>query len=123
MSAGADVIRHHKVAPPHMSVVNRLSMVRHKSRQPMEPQQGESKYANNNNLMEIVLEKLGTIGLEKKKFGLHSLRAVGATRAAKEGVPDRLFKRHGRWKSERSKDSYVKDDIKTRLRVSLSLGL
>ena len=53
MSAGADVIRHHKVAPPHMSVVNRLSMVRHKSRQPMEPQQGESKYANNNNLMEI----------------------------------------------------------------------
>ena len=38
------------------------------------------------------------IGLDVTKFGLHSLRSGGATAAANNGVPDRLFKRHGRWK-------------------------
>ena len=35
---------------------------------------------------------------------MHSLRAGGATAAANAGVPDRLFKRHGRWKSESAKE-------------------
>ena len=33
-------------------------------------------------------------------FGLQSLRAGSATAAANNGVPDRLFKRHGYWKSD-----------------------
>ena len=56
-------------------------------------------------------------------FGLHSLRAGGATAAANAGVPDHLFKHHGRWKSENAKDGYVKDDAASRLGVSKSLGL
>ena len=37
---------------------------------------------------EIVLETLGKIGLEKSKFGLHSLRSGGASQAANAGVQD-----------------------------------
>ena len=36
------------------------------------------------------------IGLDPKKFGLHSLRSGGASAAANLGVNDRLFKEHGR---------------------------
>ena len=72
---------------------------------------------------EIVLEGLKKIGLNPKQLGLHSLRAGGATSAANNGVPDRLFKRHGRWRSENAKDGYVKDDLRSLLSVSLSLGI
>eukprot|EP00731_Ephydatia_muelleri_P026444 Em0018g544a len=51
-----------------------------------------------------------------------SLRAGGATAAANAGVPDRLFKRHGCWRSESAKDGYVKDSVERRLSVSKSLG-
>lgn len=57
------------------------------------------------------------------KYCLHSLRAGGATAAANNGIPDRLFKRHGRWQSESAKDGYVKSSVDERLRVSLALGL
>ena len=39
------------------------------------------------------------------------------------GVPDRLFKRHGRWRSENAKDGYVGDSIEKRLSVTKQLGL
>ena len=57
------------------------------------------------------------------KYCLHSLRSGGATSAANNGVKDRMFKRHGRWLSDSAKDGYVKDSLKERLSVSLSLGL
>ena len=43
----------------------------------------------------------------------HSLTAGGATAAAGSGVPDTLFKRRGRWRSdlEMAKDGYVKDSV------------
>ena len=47
---------------------------------------------------ENVLDALNKIDLNSKKFGLHSLRAGGATAAANLGVSDRLFQKHGRWK-------------------------
>lgn len=72
---------------------------------------------------ELVLEKLSLMGLDKSKFGLHSLRSGGASAAANAGVPDRWFKRHGRWKSENAKDGYVKDKLESRLEVSRNLGL
>ena len=40
---------------------------------------------------ELVLEKLIALGLDKRKFGLHSLRSGGASAAAQAGVPDRLL--------------------------------
>ena len=46
-----------------------------------------------------VLDLLANIGLDPKKFGLHSLRSGGASAAANFGVNDRLLKKHGRWKS------------------------
>ena len=72
---------------------------------------------------EILLSELEAIGLDKTKFGLHSLRSGGATAAANGGIVDRLFKRHGRWKSESAKDGYVQDDLNSLLSVSKALGL
>ena len=74
-------------------------------------------------LRELLKKKVTDLGLPPTKFGLHSLRAGGATAAANARVPDRLFKRHGRWKSENAKDGYVKDHVQSRLEVSRSLGL
>ena len=56
-------------------------------------------------------------------IGRHSLRAGGATAAANAGVPDRFFKRHGRWSSESAKDGYIKDNLNSLLSVSKSLGI
>lgn len=41
---------------------------------------------------EVLLAALESIGLDKSKFGLHSLRSGGATAAASAGIADRLFK-------------------------------
>ena len=70
---------------------------------------------------EIVLRALSSLGYEREKFGLHSLRSGGATLAANNGISDRLFKRHGRWKSETAKDGYIKDNLDALLSVSRSL--
>ena len=52
---------------------------------------------------EIIGEALSSIGTIMENYGLHSLRLRGASAAYKCGVPDRLFKVHGRWKSENAK--------------------
>ena len=51
-------------------------------------------------------------------LGLHSLRAGGATTAARAGVNDRCLKRHGRWRCGISKDGYIDDSIDSRLQIS-----
>ena len=38
------------------------------------------------------LELIGSLGVDPKKIGLHSARSGGATSAANNGIPDRLFK-------------------------------
>ncbi|XP_033757058.1 uncharacterized protein LOC117339517 isoform X1 [Pecten maximus] len=48
-------------------------------------------------------------------LGLHSMRAGGASMAARSAVNDRCWKRHGRWRGEKSKDGYVEDTIEKRL--------
>ena len=83
----------------------------------------ESGSVSYTRMRELVLEKLSAIGLDPKRFGLHSLRSGGASVAANVGVPDRMFKQHGRWRSENAKDGYVKDSLKDRLSVSQHLGL
>ena len=70
-----------------------------------------------------MLNLISSIGLDQRLFGLHSLRSGGASAAANNGISDRLFKRHGRWKSEKAKDGYIKDNITELLSVSLNLGL
>ena len=68
-------------------------------------------------------KKISSLGFDLKQFGLNSLRARGASAAANAGVPDRLFKRHGRWRSETAKDGYVKDSVPDLLSVSKSLDI
>jgi hypothetical protein len=72
---------------------------------------------------EILLSALETLGLNKKYFGLHSLRSGGATAAAAAKVEDRLFKKHGRWKTDKAKDGYIKENISERLSVTQNIGL
>jgi hypothetical protein len=61
---------------------------------------------------------LDILGLDKNNFGLHSLRAGGATNAARL-----LKKTHGRWKTDNAKDGYVREDLKSLLSVSMNLGI
>ena len=70
---------------------------------------------------EIVLQAFAELGYPKHLFGLHSLRAGGASAAANAGVSDWLFKRHGRWRTDRAKDGYIKDSLESLLSVSKSL--
>ena len=83
----------------------------------------KDKHVSYSTIRDILLTAIGQVGLDATKYGTHSLRAGGATSAANRGIPDRLFKVHGRWRSENSKDRYIKDSIKRRLKVSLQLGL
>ena len=61
--------------------------------------------------------------LEPLDFLAECLKVGGAVAAPNGGVPDRLFKKHGRWKSDSAKDGYVKDSLQARLAVSSNLGL
>ena len=74
-------------------------------------------------LREQFKAKMKYLGYQEDKFGLHSLRAGGASAAANADVPDRLFKRHGRWRSEGAKDGYVEDALDKRLSATKHLGL
>ena len=71
---------------------------------------------------ELLLDSLFELGFLTSSYGLHSLRSGGASASA-TGISHRLFKRHGRWKSDRAKDGYVKDNINSLLSVSRALGL
>lgn len=55
-------------------------------------------------IRELILKKISSLGYDASLFGVHSFRAGGATLAANAGVPERMFKRHGRWRSENAKD-------------------
>ena len=52
-----------------------------------------------------------------------SLRSGDASAAAKLDINDRVFKKHGRWKSDKLKDSYDHEHIESKLSVSRNLGL
>ena len=70
-----------------------------------------------------MLDMFKALGLDPKSYGLHSARSGGASCAANNGVRDRLFARHERWKSASAKDGYIKDDTQSWLSVSQTLGL
>ena len=74
-------------------------------------------------MSELLKEKLQQLGFPVGEYSLHSLRSGGATTAGEAGIPDRVFKRHGRWKSDKAKDGYVQDSLEKHLTVLQSLGL
>ncbi|CAI7851166.1 unnamed protein product [Closterium sp. NIES-53] len=53
------------------------------------------------------LEACRKAGLDATHIGTHSFRKGAATAAAALGIPNRLFKRMGRWRSDGAKDLYV----------------
>lgn len=72
---------------------------------------------------EILLSNLESIGFDKSRYGLHSFRSSGASVAANAGVPDRVFKKHGRWRSENAKDGYIRESDSLKRSVTLNLGV
>ena len=54
--------------------------------------------------LQSVLEAFKDTVTDICAFGTHSLRSGLATNATNACVPDRLFKRHGRWSSEFARD-------------------
>jgi hypothetical protein len=74
-------------------------------------------------LLQWFKEAATLLGLDPDLYGTHSGRRGGATGAAAIDVPDRLFKQHGHWRSERAKDLYVVDRLSARLSVTQNLGL
>ena len=60
-------------------------------------------------------------GLDPAKFGIHSLRVGGASKAAAVGPPDRLFQRDGGWRSEKARNNYIKESLSLLLLVSKSV--
>ncbi|XP_072174554.1 integrase/recombinase xerD homolog [Diadema setosum] len=71
---------------------------------------------------ETVVARLKEVD-EGLNLGLHSLRASGATAAARAKVKDRIWKRHGRWKGDRAKDGYIEDSLEEILSVTQALHL
>lgn len=70
---------------------------------------------------EFLKKELLKEGLDPAKFGIHSLRAGGASSAAALGVPERLFQRHGGWRSEKARNYYVKESLSSLFLVSKSI--
>lgn len=72
---------------------------------------------------ECIVKKLKLVapGLN---LGTHSLRAGGITTVANTGnVNERCLMRHGRWKTETSKNMYVEDSVDKKLKVTRALSL
>jgi len=70
---------------------------------------------------ETFREALIRAGFDPTAYGLHSLRAGGATVATAAGIPDRLVKRQGGWRSESAMLAYLEESIPSLLQVSKSL--
>ena len=71
---------------------------------------------------EALLKRIKLV-CQDANIGLHSFRSGGVTVAANADISDRCLKKHGRWKSDSSKDGYIVDSTEKRLKVSQALGL
>ena len=72
---------------------------------------------------DILLTNSKNIELDKTQFYLNSLRSGGVMAAADFGINNRLFQKHGRWRSEKVKNGYVHENLRALLNVSRNLGV
>ena len=76
---------------------------------------------------EIFKTTLKDLGYDPKEYGLHSLHSRGATAVisddAFKAVSERLFKLHGSWKTDETKDMYVLETECNRLSETKYLGI
>ena len=68
-------------------------------------------------------ENLGPFVVDIKKFGLHSIKSVGASNPALRRVDSELLDRHVGWKSSKTKHRYVKYRANDILKVTEAIGL
>ncbi len=64
---------------------------------------------------------LGSVGLEIKRFGWHSLRRGATSQALSRGVPANVVQRNGRWRSIEGMAPYIKLPLSSRLWPSKAL--
>ena len=70
---------------------------------------------------ELIKQELQKERLDPGFYGIHSLRAGGASAAAALGIPDRLFQRQGGWRSEKSKNNYIQETLESLLKVTKAI--
>ena len=70
---------------------------------------------------ELIKAKLRKEGLDPALYGIHSLRAGGATTAAALGVPERLFQRQGGLCSNKAWNNYIEESLDSLLLVTRTI--
>lgn len=70
---------------------------------------------------ELIKQELQKEGLNPSLYGIHSLRAGGASAAAALGIPDRLVQRQGGWRSEQSRNNYIQESLESLLTVTKTI--
>jgi site-specific recombinase XerD len=71
----------------------------------------------------IVKRRCKAAGIDPEHVAGHSLRRGFATAAARAKKPDRIIKRHGRWKSTTMLDRYIEDSTRWDENASVGIGL
>jgi len=71
----------------------------------------------------IVKRRCKAVGIDPSEVAGHSLRRGFATAAARAKKPDRMIKRHGRWKSKAMLDRYIEDGTRWDDNATIGLGL
>ena len=71
----------------------------------------------------VVKRRCKAVGIDPEKVAGHSLRRGFATAAARAKKPDRMIKRHGRWKSTAMLDRYIEDGTRWDDNATIGLGL
>ena len=71
----------------------------------------------------IVKRRCKAVGIDPDRVAGHSLRRGFATAAARAKKPDRMIKRHGRWKSTAMLERYIEDGARWDDNASAELGL
>jgi len=71
----------------------------------------------------VVKRRCRAVGIDSSEVAGHSLRRGFATAAARAKKPDRMIKRHGRWKSTAMLDRYIEDGTRWDDNATIGLGL
>ncbi len=71
----------------------------------------------------VVKRRCRAVGIDSSEVAGHSLRRGFATAAVRAKKPDRMIKRHGRWKSTAMLDRYIEDGTRWDDNATIGLGL
>ena len=85
--------------------------------------QSSISYTTARNEFLKLLEPVVPITERIKQYCTHSMRSGRATSAINNGVSERDIDLHRRWKSAKSRNRYLKDSLKRKLKISSSLGI